>query len=227
MAKNIGLAALAVAKRELGVKESPPGSNWGPRVSVYLSNIGLPPAPWCAAFVEWCLEQVGWNRGPWRTGYCPDWVQAAESGMLGMRVLGPDEMPAPGDLALYDWQRDRVADHVGIIEEVGGLSVFTAIEGNTAVGNDSNGGQVMRRLRDRADTRAIIRLPAIKVDLATRLRAAGYGAKTVPVILRRLKAGIRGVVPNPSDSKMFRNLRREGLGADSARRVIKSLRRPK
>ncbi len=228
MAKNIGEAALAVARRELGVKESPAGSNDGPRVRVFLRNLGLPPAPWCAAFVEWCLEQVGWERGPWRTAYVPDWVAAGEAGERGMRVLGTDELPRPGDLACYDWPlQDQVADHIGIVESVTGPTTFRAVEGNTAVGNDSNGGEVMLRTRSRADTMAILRLPSAKVPLATRLRAAGYGARTVPVILRNLREGVAGRVPNPRDREMFDNLRREGLGAASARRVVKSLRRAK
>lgn len=61
--------------------------------------------------------------------------------------------------------------------------------------------------------------------LAERLKAAGYAPKTVAVILRNLKCGISGDVPNPNDSKMFANLRREGLSADSARAVVRSLRK--
>ena len=38
-------------------------------------------------------------------------------------------------------------DHIGIVEEYLGGGKFNAIEGNTSVGNDSNGGEVMRRLR--------------------------------------------------------------------------------
>ncbi len=225
MANNIGAAALAVARRELGVKENPAGSNWGPRVSVYLKNIGLGPAPWCAAFGEWCLEQVGWERGNWNTAFCPSWQSAANQGLRGMRIITPFEKVMPGDIALYDWQDDRTPDHFGIIEQPVGLFEFDAIEGNTAVGNDSNGGQVMRRRRMRSQTSAIIRLPAVQVPLSTRLAAAGYGAKTVQVILRRLKDKTFGTKPNPGDSRMFKNLREQGIGADSARKIIKTLRK--
>ena len=38
-------------------------------------------------------------------------------------------------------------EHIGIVEKSLGGGQFHCIEGNTAVGNDSNGGQVMRRLR--------------------------------------------------------------------------------
>ena len=59
--------------------------------------------------------------------------------------------PQPGDIVFYDWKGNHTKrDHVGIVLEVynGGASIL-AIEGNTAVGNDSNGGQVMERPRDR------------------------------------------------------------------------------
>ena len=68
MRQSYGQAALAVARRELGVKEHPPGSNDGPRVRVYTRGR---PEPWCADFIEWALEQVGWTRGTWNTAYVP------------------------------------------------------------------------------------------------------------------------------------------------------------
>ena len=52
--------------------------------------------------------------------------------------------PMPGDIAIYNWD-GGAPDHIGIVEEYLGNGSFNAIEGNTAVGNDSNGGQVMRR----------------------------------------------------------------------------------
>ena len=220
---TLGVAALAVARRELGVKENPPGSNSGGRIDIYLKNIGLPPAPWCAAFVEWCLEQVGWPRGNWILGYCPSWVAAAQKGVAGMRVIGRDERPEPGDLAMYDWQGDTISDHVGIIESVQGAHTFTALEGNTAVGNDSDGGQVMRRGRGRIDTYCIIRLPAVEVKLPKRLRASGYGVRSAKAIVRRLGMGYQGNVPNLNDRQRYTALRKKGgLGHASAKRVIKA-----
>jgi len=45
--------ALEVAKTQLGVEESPRGSNWGFSVQVYLKSVGITfPASWCMAFVE-------------------------------------------------------------------------------------------------------------------------------------------------------------------------------
>ncbi len=53
--------------------------------------------------------------------------------------------PEPGDIAIYNWDGGP-PDHIGIVES-GGDGGFTAVEGNTAVGADSNGGEVMRRER--------------------------------------------------------------------------------
>ena len=41
-------------------------------------------------------------------------------------------------------------DHVGIVVRALGTALET-VEGNTAVGNDSDGGEVMRRRRSSAD----------------------------------------------------------------------------
>ena len=221
-----GQAALPIASREVGVKENPAGSNTGPRVKVYLQ--GHPPEPWCADFVTWVLKQAGFPQPTWNWSYCPSWAAAAASETAGMRPLTKDEIPQDGDLALYDWGHDGVPDHIGIVKSVlaGRPVAFTAIEGNTAIGNDSNGGQVLERQRNRGDVHMFIRLPKRPAPtLAERLRAAGYGAKTVPVILRNLKEGIRGNIAHPSDRQMYRNLRKQGLSPASANAVVKSTRK--
>jgi hypothetical protein len=54
--------------------------------------------------------------------------------------------PLPGDIAIYNWH-GGLPDHIGIVEEYLGGGKFNAIEGNTGIGNDANGGEVMRRQR--------------------------------------------------------------------------------
>ena len=216
---NFGEAALVIARGEIGVKEDPPGSNTGPRVRVYLD--GHPPEPWCADFVTWCLRRAGFPAPTWNRSYCPSWVEAVRAGLAGMIEVSD---PQPGDLVLFDWD-GGVADHVGFVERIDGPDEFWSIEGNTSYGDNSNGGQVMRRARFRSDVELFARMPAMpRMTLAQRLAAAGYGEATVPVILRRLAEGFAGTRPNPGDSRMFRNLRAAGLGAASARTIIRSLR---
>lgn len=142
--------ALRAAIGEIGVKEHPPDSNTGPRVKEYqaATNLGGTGWPWCMAFVCWCYKQAG-HPLPFPTasvGYFLDW--AREAGDLVIR-------PFRGDIVCYQFTADDWPDHVGQVERV--LAVrwkagrfvgwVKTIEGNTAYGNDANGGAVMRRYR--------------------------------------------------------------------------------
>jgi hypothetical protein len=144
---TLRLQALAKAKAFLGYTESPPGTNG----NVFGEWYGMNFEPWCAMFVSYCFEHVGdspsFVRGS-RYSYCPYLLADARAGRYGLTLTGS---PVPGDLVLYDWERNDEPDHIGFFEEWTGGRTFHAIEGNTAVGNNSNGGQVMRRIRDAAE----------------------------------------------------------------------------
>lgn len=127
---------LEIARAELGTKESPAGSN---RVK-YASWYGLNGQPWCVMFVMWVFDQAGVSL-PARTASCTLLMNAAKT--AGMWVSGNYQ---PGDVVIYDWGGDKVPDHCGIVETATDATVV-AIEGNTALGNDSDGGEVMRRTR--------------------------------------------------------------------------------
>ena len=109
------------------------------------------------AVSEWYID-VGsktFSLG-WRYAYCPFIVSDARAGVNNLTITNH---PQPGDIVLYDWQRDGVADHVGLFERwiAGGEGIeFTAVEGNTSVSSDSNGGAVMRRTRKRSQTIAFV-----------------------------------------------------------------------
>ena len=62
---------------------------------------------------------------------------------------------------------------------------------------------------------------------------AGFGAKSadaLPALLKsygkHVKSGGKPGAPRKGDSNLFRRLRREGFGVNSARKIVKSLRRP-
>ncbi|MFK5173308.1 CHAP domain-containing protein, partial [Propionibacterium freudenreichii] len=55
--------------------------------------------------------------------------------------------PAPGDIVFFDWDLNGNVEHAGIFVKWIDKNHFECIEGNTAVGNDSNGGEVMIRKR--------------------------------------------------------------------------------
>lgn len=141
-------AALRRALRYVGTKEQPPGSNDGPLIRKWLRSAGIySPAPWCMAFVHAMYAAEGVQLGGYASvGFFQDW--ARRNGELVTR-------PLRGDIVCYDWDSNGWADHVGIVVRVLALrwknKVFAGyvrtVEGNTAVGNDSNGGQVMIRTR--------------------------------------------------------------------------------
>lgn len=137
---------LEIAVGELGTKESPAGSN---RVK-YASWYGLQGQPWCMMFVMWVFAQAGVAL-PTRTASCTTLMNAAKA--AGDWVTADYQ---PGDVVIYDWGGDKVPDHCGIVESVSGSSV-TAIEGNTSFSNDSNGGEVMRRVRQASSILGAVR----------------------------------------------------------------------
>ena len=71
-------------------------------------------------------------------------------------LVVPKETARYGDIVLFDWDGDGVADHIGFVESYNGVS-YTTIEGNTSTGNVSNGGQIMRRTRYASQILAIVR----------------------------------------------------------------------
>lgn len=133
---------LDIARRELGVKESPANSN---RVKYntwyYGREVSGPAYPWCMAFVQWCFHQAGVPL-PLRTASCGALMSAAKK--AGQWVTKDFR---PGDVVIYDFPGGAATDHTGIVERVTASGVV-AIEGNTSqAGSQSNGGQVCRKNR--------------------------------------------------------------------------------
>ena len=156
MSASPGRRALAEALRHVGVRESPPGSNR----TMFGRWFGVDGVPWCAIFASYCFDVGagvvlcrGWRGagvGPRGVAYVPTlaaWLKAT-----GHSVARPQ----PGDLVIFDWD-GGVPDHVGILVHAEGVRLHT-VEGNTAVGNNSDGGEVMRRERRLAQAAGFGRL---------------------------------------------------------------------
>jgi hypothetical protein len=143
--------ALDAAIGELGYRENPAGSN----MSKYGAWYGGDGQPWCAYFVTWCFEVGAGGSPSFAKGsyysYCPYVVSDARNGRNGLSVTGS---PIPGDLVVYDWQRDGTFDHIGIFKS-GSAYEWHAIEGNTSTSDQSNGGQVMDRYRNTGDAAVV------------------------------------------------------------------------
>lgn len=131
------MSILSVAQSQIGVKESPAGSN---RVK-FSSWYGLV-GPWCDMFVSWCANMAGVGNVVGKYAYCPSHVNYFKSKGWWH---GPEYQPKPGDIIFFG--RRGVACHVGIVERRNGSYSVTTIEGNTSVSSSDNGGAVMRRVR--------------------------------------------------------------------------------
>jgi hypothetical protein len=148
--------AFQVAKKHLGVKENPPESN-----KVLFSKFYGTVGPWCAMFVTYCYVEAGsksFKKGL-KWAYCPSVLESAKAGENHLSIT---KNPKRGDIVLYQFDQDANADHIGLFERFTDKSGknFTAIEGNTSEGNDSNGGEVMRRSRSTSDVIAFVHVGA-------------------------------------------------------------------
>lgn len=141
---------LNIARKELGVKESPASSN-NVKYNTWFYGHAVRDTsaikyPWCMAFVQWCFAQAGQTL-PCKTASC--------SALLNFyRQNFPEcvkAKPNVGDIVIYTF------GHTGIVESVSS-GEFTAIEGNTSVsGSQSNGGEVCRKTRKLYTAAAFIR----------------------------------------------------------------------
>lgn len=136
---------LTIATKQVGIKEDPPNSNnvlyntW-----YYKRPVSGKEYPWCMVFCQWCFDQAK-IKTPVRTASCSamlDWSKRTNS------YVNRNHLKA-GDLVLFNFtdpSSTLSSTHCGIVQSVDGIKM-KVIEGNTGVGNDTNGGMVM--IRDR------------------------------------------------------------------------------
>ena len=145
---------LALARQELGIRESPAGSNQVKYNTWYYGRAVSGSAyPWCMVFVQWCFDQVGAAALlPLRTASCGALMRAAQKANLWVT-----QDFLPGDVVIYDFSGSGSTDHTGIVERITSTGV-TAIEGNTSqAGSQSNGGEVCRKHRSRQQSVGAVR----------------------------------------------------------------------
>jgi CHAP domain len=130
-----------IASKEIGTKESPMDSN----LTKYGAWFGLNGMPWCAIFVSWCYAMAG-NRLP-KIGFTKGFAGCQTAIKYFKDNNRITKNPIAGDLVFFDFNNDNRYDHVGIFDSWNDEKSFYTIEGNTSLKNQSNGGEVMRRIR--------------------------------------------------------------------------------
>jgi CHAP domain len=142
---KIPTKAFEIAMRHVGEKERT-GKN-----DIRYSDWWGVHGPWCAMFASWCYIQAGskiFHRGQDRGyAYVPYIVNDARAGINHLTVTF---QPVEGDLVCFDWEKNGIADHVGLFERWvdRAKGIFASVEGNTSgddSGNQSNGGMVAHR----------------------------------------------------------------------------------
>lgn len=119
------------------------------------SYFGTNGVPYCAMFVSWVFEHAGATCAGLPAAYCPYIARDAKTQGRTVQV----SQAQAGDVVLFDWGKDGVADHAGIVEQNNG-TYLTTIEGNTSVGSQGsqgNGGVVARRTRAYSSVHCVIR----------------------------------------------------------------------
>lgn len=161
---------LAKAKSQLGIMESPAGSNnvkyntWYYGRRVYGSSYA-----WCSVFLAWCFYQCEKNNKTFprnaNAAYAQDEVVSKCGGKWIMRKTastatkraGCAKMKA-GDIVTFDFgANDGYRRHIGIFAYKKN-GYYYCYEGNTSIsGSQSNGGRVCLKVRRYIDICAIAR----------------------------------------------------------------------
>lgn len=183
------LQVIKYAKSQVGTKEKPAGSN----KTKYGRAYGLNGQPWCAIFVWYCYymcKSTELYYGGKKTAYVP----ALADYYIKEKRMVKKSKGRLGDIVFFDFDRNGNSDHVGFIYNNLGNGWYITIEGNTGVGNNTNGGMVMYRKRHKSNIRWIARPRYKKVTTTKKTSKKGSQASTkgktkkYPV----LKKGSRG-----------------------------------
>lgn len=135
---------IRIAEKEIGQVEKPTNSN----KTKYGKWFGLDGVAWCGMFVSWCYTQAGFPLP--KIGFSKGFAGCQTAVAYFKKNEMITSAPVAGDIVFFDWNKDGRYDHTGIFVKWIDENTFETIEGNTAVGNDSNGGQVMRRNRNKS-----------------------------------------------------------------------------
>lgn len=150
-------AALAVARSQVGVRETAGQPNRGKEVDEYIRCCGLDPDKadptqgyaWCAAFVYWCFEEAAQKLGqpnpvPQAAGVLNVWRRSKSQRIGDLSTEFGVKRLRPGSLFVMNFGKGR--GHIGFVERHVGRRLFT-IEGNSNNDGSRDGTGVFRLAR--------------------------------------------------------------------------------
>lgn len=101
---------------------------------------------WCACFVSCILSMAGATAPGFPGLYCPTLRNAGVNAGKAVSIGNSQS----GDIVFFNWDNNRNADHVGILESVSSNGTITTIDGNVSK-------RVGRRTRKWSEVMTIIR----------------------------------------------------------------------
>lgn len=152
-----GQKVLSNAVRDIGYRKGADGTS---KYGKWYGK-GFEKEPYCMMAVQYWYTVSGIPL-PHLTASCGAllrWYQKNQPECIVGNRKCPYKNPAPGAVIIFDFPRTKnTTDHTGLFESADGASV-TSVDGNTANGNDSNGGWVMRRTRKLKDANPTYIIP--------------------------------------------------------------------
>jgi hypothetical protein len=150
---------IAAARGEVGVRET--SVNQGPGIAKYWTATEYKSgynerAPWCAAFVCWCVQQSGIfaeadrpkSASCFKGGGLEAWARSKAPKVI--LTMHPTKINV-GDLVIFSFS------HVGIATTANDINgSFRTVEGNTDAGGSREGNGVWEKARTLAKVRSII-----------------------------------------------------------------------
>lgn len=153
-----------IARKEIGTEEDEKHQNKGASIKKYQEATSLSGQgwPWCAAFVDWCVQRFAGEAGT-KITHVPrtplafgliSWGNDNHYRVFHPPVQAKDPKPKPGNIVVYEFS------HTGIVSREGDEKHdFYAIEGNTNPGGGADGYEVAERGRNYSSVRKFIELP--------------------------------------------------------------------
>lgn len=189
---------LSQARKEIGTKENPAGSNKVKYNTWYYGReVSGSAYPWCMAFVCWLFSHTKMAHlffGGKKTASCTtymNWAVAEAKKKNGQWITDVKKIPV-GAVVLFNWNNGRpktVAQHVGICSAVWNGSRLGVIEGNTSVTSNDNGGSVMERSRASSVILGAYMPPYDGAGTEPSQPPAAPASPSVPPVLRKGAAG--------------------------------------
>lgn len=134
---------IEVATKEIGQGETPLNSN----KTKYGKWFGFDGVAWCGMFVSWCYSMAGTPLP--KIGFLKGFAGCQTAVAYFKKNDKITNSPIEGDIVFFDWNGDGRYDHTGLfVKWIEPNVKFETIEGNTSLTNQSNGGLVMRRVRN-------------------------------------------------------------------------------